>query len=250
MAAMQAALRGAMQAGDLIDALAQCDAALALDANQANFAAAKTIALARAGKLQAARKSLSGLTAIAATPLVANTRQTIADALAEQGDFSAADREYAQLEQAPQSQGSLRELQVKRLSLQGSTRQRELLLTLLLERPGEEHDPGLAVHISRELRRERSDGLPHYLEARQLYFHEHFAPAATLLTAALDLGLPSAELLVEARRLEALCLLASGQLVEARQRYRALSRQGTEASRWEARDFLARIVFLTSTKRN
>ena len=248
MAAMQSALHGAMQAGDLVEALVQCDAALALDKDQANFAAAKAVALARSGNIRAARQSLSSLATIASAPLIASTRQAIADALAEHGDFSEADREYAQLEQAPQTQGSLRELQVKRLGLQGSARQRELLLTLLLDRPGEEHDPGLAVHIARELRSERSDGLPHYLEARQLYFHEHFIPAATLFTTALTVGLPSAELNAEARRLEALCLLASGKLDAARQRYQELSRQGTAASRWEARDFLARIAFLTQTR--
>ena len=246
MAAMQHAASGAMQAGDFAEAIAQCNNALSFDEQQSSFVATRTIAQAKAGRLEAAQEGLARLQAIAAAPLVAKTKQAIADALAESRDFSEADRMYAELETAPQTQGSLRQLQVKRLALRGSERQRTLLLDLLIDRPGVDHDPGFAVHIARELRGQRSDGLPHYLEARQLYFHEHYELAAMLFTKALALGLPSEEMHSEALRLQALCILAAGHVRSAKQRYQLLATQGSAASRWEAQDFLARIAFLTA----
>ena len=87
-------------------------------------------------------------------------------------------------------------------------RQARLLFALLVGAPGERADPATAVYLTRELRAVRDDGLPQYLEARQLFFQARFEYAAALLSESRARALPTDELRWEALRVEAISRLA------------------------------------------
>jgi hypothetical protein len=103
------------------------------------------------------------------------------------------------------------------------------------------------VYFARELRSERSDGLSHYLEARQLHFQGRFAESVALHDEALRLGLPSPELAAEAVRVRAVALFALGKLEGARAGFQALwdlnEQNPSLGYGTEARDWLERIRF-------
>ena len=109
--------------------------------------------------------------------------------------------------------------------------------------PGQRSDGATAVHLARELRAERSDGLPQYLEARQLYFQKRFARAAALLGEARRLGLPTRELQSEATRVEAISLYATSDLAGATARFQELRDDGVPAHRADAEDWLSHITW-------
>jgi hypothetical protein len=141
-------------------------------------------------------------------------------------------------------------LQVKALAAQsaasGGQQQSALLFELLVGAPGERADGATAVYLSRELRSLRDDGLPHYLEARQLFFQARFAHAAGLLHEARARDLPTPELRAEALRVEGICRIATGELTNAAELFRVYARSGGAARSAEAEDFLARIRFLST----
>jgi hypothetical protein len=135
-------------------------------------------------------------------------------------------------------------LQVKTLALQGSPRERELLFALLIGEPGFPADGAAAVYLARELRSERSDGLPYYLEARQLQMRERYAEAAALLAKARALTLPTREIEVEALRGEATARFATGELDRSLALWQELSRpEAAPALQAEAADWRQRIAF-------
>jgi hypothetical protein len=119
---------------------------------------------------------------------------------------------HRELLDQPSDRDALRALQVKTLALLGGARQRALIFALLVGEPGQPVDGAVAVHLARELRDERHDGLPHYLEARQLLARERFADAAPLLAESRHLGLPTPEILLEALRVEAIARYGAGDL--------------------------------------
>jgi hypothetical protein len=147
----------------------------------------------------------------------------------------------------PADRDAQRMLQVKASALRGSAREQALLFALLVGEPGLAIDGALAVHIVRELRSERSDGLPHYLEARQLASREKFAEAAALLAEARRLGLPSREVSLEALRVEAASRYGAGERDAARTLW--LEFRGEQPGLdlvAEADDWLARIKAVES----
>jgi hypothetical protein len=98
------------------------------------------------------------------------------------------------------------------------------------------------VYLLRELRAERSDGLPHYLEARQLLNRERFADAARLLAEARDRGLPTPEIALEAVRVEAVARFATRELARSAELWRELAkRSDAPALQAEAGEWLQRI---------
>jgi len=103
-----------------------------------------------------------------------------------------------------------------------------------------------AVYFTRELRAERTDGIPQYLEARQMFFQKRFSESVALNDDALSLGVPTLELRAEAVRLRAIALFALGKLPAARWAFQQLGKiheqhpglgYGAEAAYWLVRTF-------------
>jgi hypothetical protein len=114
--------------------------------------------------------------------------------------------------------------------------------------PGAHADPATAVYLARELRTLRDDGLPQYLEARQLFFQGRFEYAAALLSQARARGLPTDELRAEALRVEAISRLALREYDRAQPLFDAFAQTGSAAHANEAADYLARIRFMRSRR--
>jgi hypothetical protein len=218
---------------------------LAIDPAETGVRAALIGVLARRGDVTAARRELATLQGppSAPAPLIASALQVLGDEAWRNRDFEAARRTYRDLLTWPNDRDALRQLQVRALAFEGTERQRDLLFALLVGEPGLPADPAYAVYLSRELRSERKDGLPAYLEARQLHGRERFVEAAGLLDDALRRGLPSPELRLEAERVAGSSHFGAGQLDQAREIWRSLGGEsqplGVQA---EARDWLLRIA--------
>lgn len=246
VAGLKEALQRDLASGDLSAAETQCARILAIDQGDDRVAAARVRLLARQGKLDQARAALAALKQTAPAALVAMTQQSLADALVRRSQYDLAEPIYRELLLAPQTQDSLRLLEVKLVALKGSPQERNLLFRLLVGGKQRPTDPLLALYLARELRRYRNDGLPFYLEARQLYHHGHGNSAIALLERSLRLGLPTATLQQEAQRMLGIALVANGDLVAAKALWTALRTQGNAALRWHAEDFLTRIQILTA----
>jgi hypothetical protein len=149
---------------------------------------------------------------------------------------------YRELLDQPSDRDGLRALQVKALALAGGARERALIFGLLVGEPGQPVDGAVAVHLARELRAVRQDGLPHYLEARQLLARERFAEAVPLLAQARQLGLPTPEILLEALRVEAIARYGAGDRPGSAELWRELADLSlAPAHDAEAAEWLQRI---------
>jgi hypothetical protein len=217
---------------------------LAIDAAETGVRATLVGVLARRGQDAAAAGELQRLEGpkAAAAPVITSARIALADEAWRNGRFERARQIYRELLVQPTDRDSLRMLQVKSLALEGSPRQRDLIFGLLIGEPGQATDGATAVYLLRELRAERTDGLPQYLEARQLYGRERYAEAAELLARAQRLTLPTREIAIEARRIEAISRYGAGDPLQAQRLFRELDTAGVEpALRAEANDWLERI---------
>jgi tetratricopeptide (TPR) repeat protein len=244
-AALKQDLAGALAAADDSSAREMCTQVLDIDPTDAGTRATLVGLLGRAG---ASREALAQLAQLEQSDpnaaVIAAARQLLADEDFRRGNFDLAQRAYRELLRAPQERDSLRLLQVKSLALEGSPRQRQLLFDILIGEPGRSTDGASAVYFARELRAERSDGLPMYLEARQLYFQKRFIESEQLSAQALALGLPTAELSAEGLRMQAMAAFASGELGRSRELFSALAQQPASLGyELEARDWLERIAF-------
>jgi hypothetical protein len=234
-----------LASGDDQGAATTCRDILAMDARDAATRATFVVLLARGGDVVRSNQEFSALEADKAPrALLSATRQALADEAWRAGRRQEAAREYEGLLSAPQGRDARRLLQVKALAAAGPGRQAELLFGLLVGQPGVATDGATAVHLARELRAERDDGLAHYLEARQLFNQARFAETARLLSEARALGLPTSELAAEAMRVEATSRYASGNHATARALWGRLWREGDLAQRAEAADWLARVRHL------
>jgi hypothetical protein len=137
-------------------------------------------------------------------------------------------------------------LEVKILALEGGAEQARLLRELLIGSDGMRPDGVTAIHLARELRDLRSDGLPYYLEARQLYFRQRFLLAATLLQRARQAALPTKRLRIEALRLEGIARYTLDQFATSKALFTRLEREAEGAYRVEARDWMERIRYTAS----
>ena len=258
LAKLRDELRADLGAGDDDSAKRACQRILTLDALDANTRVALATLLARSGNDAAVEREIARLRAQhAPAPFIAAIQQARADQALREGHGEAALAGYRALLNEPLDDDQKRLLQVKTLAAESAAqsgndsqpnparRQTELLLELLVGTPGERAEGASALYLTRELRAVRSDGLPQYLEARQLFFQMRFAHAAHLLRTARALGLPTAELRAEALRVEAICRLGTDELAVAAELFEAYAQSGGAARRAEADDFLARIRFMS-----
>lgn len=242
-------LGGLLASADDAAAQAMCRKVLEIDPTDAGVRATLAVLLRRAGDAEASAAELSALAASPGnTAVVASAKQMLADEAFRRGDVEAARALYRELLSAPQDRDALRQLQVKNLAMDATPRGRQLIFDLLVGEPGRGTDGASAVYFARELRGERGDGLPHYLEARQLFFQGRLKESIALHDEALRLGLPTPELTAEAVRVRAMALFAAGELAGARAGFRALE-QLTERSPslgygTETADWLERIRFM------
>ncbi len=229
-------------ARDVPRAVATCREVLALDPADTGTRAVLAASLARLGATHEADRELDALTRRwgAPTPLVAATRESMADAAWRRGDLAAARAALDALANEPRTEDAQRVFEVKRLALRAGGRQAEILGRLLAAETAP--DGAYAVHLARSLAEERTDGLPAYLEARQVAASRHHAEAARLLVRALALGLPTPLLTREAERLLGTSLWAAGRQDESARRWAEIAarRDLSEAARVEARDWLIR----------
>ena len=193
-------LGGLLASADDGAAQAMCRKVLEIDPTDVGVRATLVALLSRSGD---PKRSAAELAIIAANPgnaaVVAGAKQMLADEAFRRGDVDAARALYRELIDAPQDRDALRQLQVKRLAMDATPRGQRLIFDLLIGEPGRGADGASAVYFARELRSERSDGLPLYLEARQLFFQKRFAESIALHDEALRLALPTVELEAEAR---------------------------------------------------
>lgn len=236
-------LDGYLVADDAQAAARTCRQLLKIDPAEWGIRAVLVGLLERLGQRAAAKRTFGELLAPspAPAPIIAGARHALADEAWRKARYEEAQRVYQALLAEPNDRDTLRMLQVKALAFSGSARQRDLLFTLMVGEPGQALDGAAAVYVVRELRTERSDGLAHYLEARQLYLRERFAEAAPLLATARALSLPTSDLAVEALRVEAICRYGAGERQASRALWQGLLLlHATPALDAEATDWLAR----------
>ncbi len=247
-AELRAQLSADLSAGDDPAAIATCRELLEVDAAEVRTRAALVTILARSGDVAGAERELSALIGppAAAPPTITAARQGLADEAWRAGRTAEAARVYRELLEQPNGRDARRQLQVKSIALQGSPREQALVRRLLLGEPGRSTGGATAVHLMRELRAERSDGLAHYLEARQLFFRDRYADSDALHAQARGLGLPTADIEVEALRVHAISAVGSGHLKRAARLFRELRARDVElALQVEASDWLERIWLRT-----
>jgi hypothetical protein len=244
-AEVRAALDGQLAAGDTQQAAASCARLLAIDPAETTARATLVAVLARRGDMAGAERELHALEGppAAAAPVIASARHALADEAWRSGQFARAAAIYNELLSAPNDRDVTRMLQVKSLALAGSARERDLVFALLIGEPGLPSDGAVAVYLARELRDVRSDGLPQYLEARQLVARERYADAVTLLTQARRRTLPTREIYVEALRIEGLSRFVIYDFAGARALFTELAQGPGLAQQIEARDWLERIAY-------
>jgi len=236
--------RERIAASDLTGALQSCRAVLRIDPNDTAAKVGSIKVLAETGQIRAARQQFELLAQdrFSSAPAIATARGILADASWKRGERRIALQLLQILQSQPLGEDSMRMLEVKTLAIEAGGAQNNLIRDLLLERAGQKPDPAFSVYLARELRNHRSDGLPHYLEARQLYFANHYRETAELLAVARLLGLPTKRLNTEAHRLEAVSRFAAGDLNESARLWTILSKSSDLGLVVEANDWLERIA--------
>jgi hypothetical protein len=232
----------AVRDGDAIDT---CREILDIDPADAATRARLVGSLARDGRRGDAERELRRLLGPprAASPLIVAAREAVADAAWKVGNLSEASQTYQELQAEPLSDDAVRMLRVKTLALKTDARPRRLLFELLVGDDFKPVDGATAVHLARELRDFREDGLPHYLEARQLFYRQRFEHAARLLDEASQRGLPGPLFNHECTRLHAIARYATGEIDASRRLWMKIGRETDLARRVEATDFLQRIAY-------
>ncbi len=245
VAVLQSQLQADLAASDDRASAATCRRILSVNPDDLRTRSVLVGALARDGDLREARKELKALARLPTTPtpLLVSAEEALADAAWRRGRPNRALATYRKLVDRPLPQDMRRLLQVKILALETGGEQARLLFELLVGGDGRRADGATAVHLARELRSLRQDGLAAYLEARQLFFSQRFEAAAELAHKAGEGGLPTPEIAVEALRLEAMARYAKSQFDDAERVWRLLGADADPARRAEAEDWLARIAY-------
>lgn len=241
---LEGELGNALSAGDGVRAQGLCSELLAIDPGNTGTRAAYAGALAESGDKQGVSRELATLRGPPSAPAsaIARAETLVADASYVRGDFETARGAYRALLKAPQPESELRQLEVKLLALEAGEPTRSIVAELLIGRGGRPVDARAAMHLIRRLYPLRSDGLAHYLEGRQLANAGRPDLAQPLLELALERGLPSRRLRVEATRNAANSAFLVGALDAcARHAARLLEGEASLAERAEARDMHARI---------
>lgn len=243
VASLRAQVYDELGANNPNGAAATCRAILKVNPSDYAIRTALVSAFAKGGRLHAARQELDRLIQDGQTPapLIVRARAALGDAAWRTGRAEVALGIYRSLLTQPLSEEARRTVEVKILALSAGGEQTALLRELFIDPDGKEADSALAVFIARELRNYRQDGLPRYLEARQLFFARHYARAANLLSEARQMGLSTERLSREATRLEAVARFASGEYAQSEKLWRSFTAH--DAIALEASDWLARIAY-------
>ncbi len=244
---LEGELSAAMGAGDLPSAAGKCREVLAVDPKNTGTRATLAGVLARLGDERGADGELSKLEQPprAPSPTLARARMAMADAAFARGQLAQAEAGYRALLDQPQPEPELRQLDVRLIAIAASEPSRSLLRELLVGEPFRGGDNRTAMHVIRDLREHRDDGLPLYLEARQLAAADRPDLAQRLLREALARGLPGARIRTEALKMQVRASYAAGSLSEAEAVASELERrdEATLAEQEEARDWRARVAF-------
>ena len=134
--------------------------------------------------------------------VLALARERMADAAWHRGDAGKALAMYRELLSGPLAEDRARSLDVRVDALAQGGGQADVVFDLLVGRAGRPPPAAVAVHLSRELRSLRDDGLGEYLEARQLMFALDYQRALPLIAQARRRGLATLRLRREALRME------------------------------------------------
>lgn len=245
IANLQDALAADLSAGDDRSALRTCASILALDDGQAGTRALLVGALARLGETGRAEHELAALIGppSAAPPLVFAARQALADAHWMRGEREEAERIYRALMTEPASGEQLRQIEVRLLGVEMGGAGERALRGLLVPRREIQSDAATAMAHIAELEQVRDDGLAAYLAARQFLFRQRYDLVLPRIVEARRLGLPSARLEGEARRVEALARYGHQDHDGTARIWREVLRDAASsaADALEARDWLTRI---------
>ncbi|HKU44146.1 MAG TPA: hypothetical protein VJR89_38560, partial [Polyangiales bacterium] len=247
LAQLRDELRVAVGSGADQTALHTCREILNADPQDVGARTTLVGSLARMGQAAEAKSALGWLEQRAPQPYVSAAKQALADEAFRRGRVAEARDAYRALLRQPVDDDQRRALQVKLQACESdSPRERALIFELLVGEPGERADGATAVYLARELREQRADGLPHYLEARQLMAAGRFAHAAELFAQARALSLPTAEIHAEALRLEGIARYGMRDFDMADKLFQMYGADGSAAHAAEAEDFRARIRYSRS----
>lgn len=245
IANLQGELAADLAAGDDRAAARTCGAILQLDEGQAGARALLVGTLARLGHSERADAELATLIGppSAAAPLVFAAQQGLADARWLRGDREAAAAIYRSLLDQPMSDEEARQIEVRVLAIEMGGAGERALRGLLVPRRDATSDAATAMAQIAALARARDDGLPAYLEGRQLLFRQRFELALPRILEARERGLPTARLSAEARRMEAIARFGRGDLDASARIWREILREPASSAgeALEARDWLGRI---------
>ncbi|KPK14919.1 MAG: hypothetical protein AMJ62_11445 [Myxococcales bacterium SG8_38] len=234
LARLRADLSADAAARDDARMIETCEAILDIEESEAQARAALVGALARTGRKEEALAELEALrtAASAPKPLVAAALEVYADASWAVGHLDEASRLYDELLAMPRTDDQARQSEVKKLALEGSEAQRDLVYQMLIDRASS----AVVVHLAHELAEIRRDGLGQYLQARQLMGHDHFALALPLIQEAQRLGLSTRRLDEELTRMLGITMFALGHYTESAEAWvehgRVSRAAHAEAARW------------------
>ena len=249
VAKLRAKLAADIAVGDGVRARESCEELLHIDPADTATRAQCVGVNAWSGRLERALADLRILEAPpeAPEPILALAREGLADAAWRRGDSAEALSMYRALLDEPQTDDVARQIEVKVIGIEAGGAQARLIFDLLVGEVGAPATAPVAVHIARELARDREDGLGPYLEARQLMNAGRYDLALPAIEAARARGLPTERLREEARRMVGTTLFAVDRPAEAARVWReTLADPGSaEGQRVEARDWLRRIRLST-----
>jgi tetratricopeptide (TPR) repeat protein len=241
---LEGELGAVLAAGDGVRAERVCKELLAIDPGNTGTRATYAGTLAERGDREGVAHELTVLRGPPSAPasVIAHAESLVADASYVRGDFAAARGAYQGLLAAPQAEAELRQLEVKLLALAAGEPTRSIVAELLIGRAGKAVDARTAMHLIRRLYPLRRDGLAHYLEGRQLAIAGRPDLARAQLESALERGLPTRRLRVEAARNAAVTAFLVGALeAAARHAARLADADATLSERAESADMLQRI---------
>ncbi len=246
IAALEASLETDEESGDDRGALEACDGIFAIDPSYLVITPHRIGALARLGRLDAARAALHELETEDELPaaLLTSARTELADALLSRGDLTEARALYEAGTDQPLSDDQARQLEVKLLAIDRGPAVIGPLSEVLVPSGRRQHDGATTIEALARLGELGGDGLANYLIARQMIFRQRYDLAGPRLERARAAGLPGERIQREALRLAAIIRARTGDLEGARAMFEGISSDADEGARVEAEDWLARIRWL------
>jgi tetratricopeptide (TPR) repeat protein len=249
IAALEDDLGAAEESGDDARALAACEQIAAIDPASVRYAARRIGALARAGEVTTAERELRELEADEETvpgAVIVAARENLADAFFMRGELDRARALYETNAEVPSTEDQARQIEVKLLAIESGGETAEAIAEVLVPSPRLPHDAATTIEALARLDEARTDGLADYLTARQMIFRQRYDRAAPRLRRAIALGLPTERIVREARRLDAITRVRTGDLDGAERALLEIEATGDAGARVEARDWLTRITWMRS----